>query len=81
MGDSAPLREAEAVQALSLIHIYTAVINMEKFDRHSGPVMRRLPGVEGEHPVIECGAGCVTRRIEEAAAAAGLVFAVDPRCV
>ena len=35
----------------------TAVINMEKFDRHSGPVMRRLPGVEGEHPVIECGAG------------------------
>ena len=60
------------------LHPDTAVINMEKFDRHSGPVMRRLPGVEGEHPVIECGAGCVTRRIEEAAAAAGLVFAVDP---
>ena len=60
------------------LHPNTAVINMEKFDRHSGPVMRRLPGVEGEHPVIECGAGCVTRRIEEAAAAAGLVFAVDP---
>lgn len=60
------------------LHPDTAVINMEKFDHHSGPVMRRLPGVEGEHPVIECGAGCVTRRIEEAAAAAGLVFAVDP---
>ena len=28
--------------------------------------------------IFECGAGCVTRRIEEAAAAAGLVFAVDP---
>ena len=60
------------------LHPDTAVINMEKFDRHSGPVMRRLAGLEGEHPVIECGAGCVTRRIEEAAAAAGLVFAVDP---
>lgn len=60
------------------LHPDTAVINMEKFDHHSGPVMRRLPGVEDEHPVIECGAGCVTRRIEEAAAAAGLVFAVDP---
>ena len=56
----------------------SALINMEKFDRHSGPVMRELPGVEGQHPVIECGAGCVTRRIEEAATAAGLVFAVDP---
>lgn len=56
----------------------SAVINTEKLNRHSGPVMRTLPGVEGEHPVIECGAGVVTRRVEEAAAAAGLVFAVDP---
>ena len=30
------------------LHPDTAVINMEKFDRHSGPVMRRLPGLVGD---------------------------------
>lgn len=56
----------------------SAVINTEKLDRHSGVVMRELPGLQGQYPVIECGAGVVTRRVEEAAKAQGLVFAVDP---
>ncbi len=37
-----------------------------------------LPGLEGRRPVIHCGAGVVTRRVEETANAAKLVFAVDP---
>ena len=60
------------------LHADTAVINTEKLD-HTGTVLPRdLPGVE--HPVhtIRCGAGVVTRRVSEAAAAANLVFAVDP---
>ena len=56
----------------------SAVINTEKLDRHSGVVMRELPGLKGVYPVIECGAGVVTRRVEEAAKEKGLVFAVDP---
>ncbi|MFC3874834.1 DUF3683 domain-containing protein [Neisseria musculi] len=56
----------------------SAVINTEKLDRHNGVQYVELPGLEGTHPVICCGAGVVTRRVEEAAAAAGLVFAVDP---
>lgn len=56
----------------------SAVINTEKLDR-LGPVEQvPLPGVEGTVPVIRCGAGVVTRRVMEAAEAAGLVFAVDP---
>lgn len=56
----------------------SAVINTEKLDHHSGMKMKTLPGVEGEVPTIECGAGVVTRRAMEAAQAAGLEFACDP---
>ncbi|MEO1767882.1 DUF3683 domain-containing protein [Thiobacter aerophilum] len=56
----------------------SAVINTEKLDT-LGPVEQaRLPGVDHPVPVIHCGAGVVTRRVMEAAEAAGLVFAVDP---
>ena len=54
----------------------SAVINTEKLDLHMGVQMTDLPGLEGKHPVIHCGAGVVTRRVEEAATAAGFVFAV-----
>ena len=57
---------------------HSAVINTEKLERLSAVEMRRLPGVEFEVPTIECGAGVVTKRVMEAADAAGLVFAVDP---
>lgn len=56
----------------------SAVINTEKLDRHSGVKMRSLPGVARQVPVIECGAGVVTRRAMEAASDAGLEFACDP---
>lgn len=56
----------------------SAVINTEKLDRHHGVELVDLPGLEGKQPVIVCGAGVVTRRVEEAASAAGWVFAVDP---
>ncbi|UCH49621.1 MAG: FAD/FMN-binding oxidoreductase [Betaproteobacteria bacterium] len=57
---------------------FSAVINTEKLDR-LGPVEHvRLPGLDQEVATIACGAGVVTRRVMEAAEAAGLVFAVDP---
>ncbi|MCP1661049.1 DUF3683 domain-containing protein [Neisseria perflava] len=56
----------------------SAVINTEKLDIHNGVQYIALPGLEGKHPVIHCGAGVVTRRVEETAHKAGLVFAVDP---
>ncbi|WP_373740008.1 DUF3683 domain-containing protein [Neisseria sp.] len=56
----------------------SAVINTEKLDKHNGVEYVVLPGLEGTHPVIHCGAGVVTRRVEETAHAAGVVFAVDP---
>ncbi len=56
----------------------SAVINTEKLDRHHGVEWVDLPGLEGKRPVIHCGAGVVTRRVEETASAAKLVFAVDP---
>ena len=57
---------------------HSAVINTEKLDALSEPLMTELPGVG--HPVatIRCGAGVVTKRVMEAAEAKGLVFAVDP---
>ncbi|MCC6609964.1 MAG: FAD/FMN-binding oxidoreductase [Burkholderiales bacterium] len=56
----------------------SAVINTEKLDG-LGPVETvLLPGVARPVPTIRCGAGVVTRRVIEAAEAAGLVFAVDP---
>ena len=55
-----------------------AVINTEKLEALSAVEMRHLPGCEFEVPTIHCGAGVVTKRVMEAADAAGLVFAVDP---
>ena len=57
---------------------HAAVINTEKLETLSAVEMRHLPGVEFEVPTIQCGAGVVTKRVMEAADAAGLVFAVDP---
>ena len=55
-----------------------AVVNTEKLEAMSAVEMRHLPGVEFEVATIQCGAGVVTKRVMEAADAAGLVFAVDP---
>ena len=55
-----------------------AVINTEKLETLSAVEMRHLPGVEFEVSTIHCGAGVVTKRVMDAADAAGLVFAVDP---
>jgi len=57
---------------------HAAVINTEKLETMSAVEMRHLPGCEFETPTIHCGAGVVTRRVMEAADAAGLGFAVDP---
>jgi len=60
------------------LHADSAVINVEKLEA-LGPVERRvLPGLEREVATVRAGAGVVTRRVAEAAAAAGCVFAVDP---
>jgi FAD/FMN-containing dehydrogenase/Fe-S oxidoreductase len=56
----------------------SAVINTEKLDRHGGMTPCKLPGLDEAVPTIHCGAGVVTRRVMEAAEAAGCVFAVDP---
>ncbi len=56
----------------------SAVINTEKLDAHSGVERLVLPGLSEPYATIHCGAGVVTRRVMEAAEAAGLVFAVDP---
>jgi FAD/FMN-containing dehydrogenase/heterodisulfide reductase subunit C len=56
----------------------SAVLNTEKLDT-LGPVeWTELPGVGRKVPTIRAGAGVVTRRVLDAAEAAGLVFAVDP---
>jgi FAD/FMN-containing dehydrogenase/Fe-S oxidoreductase len=57
---------------------HAAVINTEKLEAISAVEMRHLPGCEFETPTILCGAGVVTKRVMDAADAAGLVFAVDP---
>ena len=56
----------------------SAVINTEKLDFMSEVEMRALPGVAEPVPTVHCGAGTVTRRVMDAAEAAGFVFAVDP---
>jgi FAD/FMN-containing dehydrogenase/Fe-S oxidoreductase len=56
----------------------SAVVNTEKLDTVGAIESRVLPGTAGPCPVIRCGAGVVTKRVMEAAEAAGLVFAVDP---
>jgi FAD/FMN-containing dehydrogenase/Fe-S oxidoreductase len=55
-----------------------AVINTEKLDRIDVVEPRALPGVDGQVPTLYTEVGAVTRRVEEAAHAAGFVFAVDP---
>ncbi|MFZ5463748.1 MAG: DUF3683 domain-containing protein, partial [Pseudomonadota bacterium] len=56
----------------------SAVINTEKLE-DLGPVeYLTLPGVDRPYATIQCGAGVVTRRVMDAAEAAGLVFACDP---
>ncbi|WP_338845362.1 FAD/FMN-binding oxidoreductase [Massilia sp. W12] len=56
----------------------SAVINTEKLIQLGAVEMSRLPGVEREYATIYSGAGVVTRRVSDAAEAAGFVFAVDP---
>ena len=56
----------------------SAVINTEKLERLSAIGRVAIPGRAEPVATIDCGAGVVTRRVMEAAEAAGLVFAVDP---
>ena len=55
-----------------------AVINTEKLVRLSAVERVAIAGREGPVPTLEAGAGVVTRRVMDAAEAAGVVFAVDP---
>ncbi|MGE5387092.1 MAG: DUF3683 domain-containing protein [Betaproteobacteria bacterium] len=60
---------------------YSAVINTEKL-MDLGPVEDRiLPGHSEPYATIRSGAGVVTRRVADAAEAAGRVFAVDPTSI
>ena len=56
----------------------SAVVNTEKLEMLGAVERRALPGVAGDVGTIFSGAGVVTRRVADAAQAAGLVFAVDP---
>ena len=56
----------------------SVVINTEKLDQIGAVELTYLPGVEAQVSTILTGAGVVTKRVAEAAEAAGLVFAVDP---
>ncbi|MDQ6916433.1 MAG: FAD/FMN-binding oxidoreductase [Pseudomonadota bacterium] len=56
----------------------SAVINVEKLERLSAVEPVVLGGHEQATPTIDAGAGAVTKRVMDAAEAAGLVFAVDP---
>ncbi|MDN7802223.1 DUF3683 domain-containing protein [Burkholderia gladioli] len=57
---------------------FSAVINTEKLEHLGAVELTELPGVAHKVPTIFSGAGVVTRRVTEAAEAAGYVFAVDP---
>ncbi|UYO93408.1 FAD/FMN-binding oxidoreductase [Pollutimonas sp. M17] len=56
----------------------SVVINTEKLDALGAVETTALPGVDEPVRTILTGAGVVTRRVAEAAEAAGHVFAVDP---
>jgi FAD/FMN-containing dehydrogenase/Fe-S oxidoreductase len=56
----------------------SAVINTEKFETLGKVELTPLPGVESPVATIFSGAGVVTKRVADAAAQAGYVFAVDP---
>jgi len=60
------------------IHANTAVINTEKLENLSSIQQTELTGTEGKHPVVECGAGVITRRVSDLANCSGYAFAVDP---
>jgi FAD/FMN-containing dehydrogenase/Fe-S oxidoreductase len=60
------------------LHADSAVINVEKLEALGVVERRMLPGIDREVATVRCGAGVVTRRVSEAAAAANCVFAVDP---
>ncbi|WP_420956742.1 DUF3683 domain-containing protein [Burkholderia gladioli] len=57
---------------------FSAVINTEKLEQLGAVELTELPGVAHKVPTIFSGAGVVTRRVTEAAEAAGYVFAVNP---
>ncbi|WP_179403579.1 DUF3683 domain-containing protein [Burkholderia guangdongensis] len=57
---------------------FSAVLNTEKLEQLGAVELTELPGVDHKVPTIFSGAGVVTRRVTEAAEAAGYVFAVDP---
>ncbi|MFZ2629256.1 MAG: DUF3683 domain-containing protein [Rugosibacter sp.] len=57
---------------------HSAVINTEKLIDLGTVQQMRLPGADRDYATVRTGAGLVTRRVMEAAEAAGLVFACDP---
>lgn len=57
---------------------HCAVINTEKLERLEAIEWRKLPGLTKKVPTVVAGAGVVTQRVSDLAAAARLVFAVDP---
>jgi len=60
------------------LHANTAVINTEKLENLSAIDLIELAGIKGKHPVVECGAGVITRRVSDLAEQHGYAFAVDP---
>lgn len=60
------------------LHANTAVINTEKLENLSAVNKIELTGIEGNHPVVTCGAGVITQRVSDLAEQHGYAFAVDP---
>jgi len=62
------------------LYANTAIINTEKLENLSTIIHTELPGCgnHDKHPVVECGAGVITRRVSDLADANGYAFAVDP---
>jgi FAD/FMN-containing dehydrogenase/Fe-S oxidoreductase len=60
------------------LHSNTAIINTEKLETLSSITQTKLSGIDGTHPVVECGAGVITRRVSDLADQNGYAFAVDP---
>ncbi|MEE9303089.1 MAG: FAD-binding oxidoreductase, partial [Thiotrichaceae bacterium] len=60
------------------LHAKSVVINTEKLDFISEVSQRDTVANGKQVPVVNCGAGVVTKRVSELAQQHGLVFAVDP---
>ncbi|MBN4063802.1 DUF3683 domain-containing protein, partial [Cardiobacterium sp. AH-315-I02] len=66
------------------LYANTAIINTEKLENLSQIKHIKLTGTDktdkytGKQPVVECGAGVITRRVSDLADAHGFAFAVDP---